>query len=351
MGEVTQYFQQETVHEILPKLKKYETQAKQYISEIIQYETTMNLYNKQEEWFLTSTQTKAEIIQAERNVYNKLADTRKQIVMDNQKIKNTIKNSYKLINNIGELFHEEIIYSITLPGSNGNITFEMPISQFLKNAVNISYTSGISLKDTSTLLNRLSQSRSQKIKKFDWNDQKNDFYNTVNYNNFLYEIRIAAAGGKIIKFNNEGTKLESFLHWVNEGWVNGGYTSQSIHHLGESAFNAMVNNLQNARDLGHNNKPYWSEGDVGNKQVKGAGADVTDTKSLKQQLLRFTTMTSLIDLNSLSKKLESTKNQVDDAGVKEVTKIINGLAHAFLHHWQFSQNDLKLMGLKISDLI
>ena len=351
MKQIEQYFKQETLNEILPKLKKYEVQAKTYIQEIIEYEqqkfTEDELIAKENEWLLAKNQTKKQIRDFEQTMYQRLANTRKQIKMNETKIKTTIVKSYKLINDIGELFHDKIIYSITLPAdANGNkISFEMPINQFLKNAVDISYTNGISLKNTDTLLNKLLKSRSKLIQTFDWQQEKNDFYNLTNYNNFLKELNIAAQGKSPIPFVNEGTKLESFFHWVNQGFAN-----KASKHLGSDEFNSMVQALKAARDLGHNSNPYWSGGDVNNKQIKGANADVVDTKSLKQQLLRFVTMTNLLDLNKLSHQLEEARTAIDEAGIEIVTKAVNGLAHAFLHHWQFSQHDLKAMGLRLSDL-
>lgn len=356
MGEIINYLQNQTAEYILSKLKDYVRKAKIYINKIDQYEKTLATTSIQGSWFLPEGKTSQKVIQAEQKVYAQLQKNRRQMLVNNNKIRQVIIDSYVLINHIAELFHEEITYSITLPPTaegETNITFEMPLSVFVKEAVTVGYATGIRLKkDASALRKQLLASTNKDISIYDWKDQKNEWYNEQNYQDFLYEIKVARQGKVDINFNKQGNQLESFFHWANANVQKRNMASLAKRaHLGQADFDSMVSELEKARVLGLNSRPYWSGGDVANKQIKGADANVTNTQSLKQQLLRFVTIATVLDLSSLEEKINSTKGSINDTCINEVTSKLNGLATTFLKGYSFSKDDVKMLGLNIDNLI
>lgn len=259
--------------------------------------------------------------------------------------------SYKLINEIGEsLTGEKIDYSITLPNNGTKISFEMSLEQFCKNAITISYGSGINLKTGKSFVTSLLKNKD--ITSYDWNQNKNKFYSAVNWQKFLYAIRIAIKGkANDIQFNNEGTKLESYFHWVDSGESE----YAKVRHLYGGAFNHMVKNLQKAIKEGHNNDPYWTKGDIKMKnkqmQIKGEGASVTSTASLKAQLLRFVMITNYLNFDHLINRIDQTKGKVTSEVKDIMEKHLEILTNQFLRTnttW-ITINDLKEL-MTINDL-
>lgn len=334
-NNIRDYLEKQTLNEILPSLKQYESDAKSCIKRIIQYENTNALTDKYQSWFLQTRNTDKRILEREHEIYDNLKKARNQVKKTD--INKTIQEAYELLNAIGELFHDEIKYSITLSKEDGTkISFEMPITQFLKNAVNITYTSGIYLRDSSALLKDLNKSRSSYIQKFDWSKNSNDndkkYYDISLYNRFLYQKRVAIKGGVDINFNTDGNELESYFHWVNEKYDLPNYdTLAKQQHLGEELFSAMVSNLKKAKQLGQNSTPFWSGGDINNLQIKGNDASVVATETLKKQLLKFVTMTSFLNLKELDKKLNAENlDRLEEIQIqKEIMKKLESFGMGF----------------------
>lgn len=348
-NNIRDYLKKQTLNEILPLLKQYESAAKSCIKKIIQYETINSLKDKEQSWFLAANNTIEDIRDREKDIYDKLRTARNQTKTID--IEKTLQDAYKLLNAIGELFHDEVQYSITLSKENGTkISFEMPIAQFLKNAVNITYTSGIYLRDSSALLKDLNQSRSSYIQKFDWSKNSNDndkkYYDISLYNRFLYQKQVAIKGGVDINFNTDGNELESYFHWVNEKYDLPNYdTLAKQQHLGEELFSAMVSNLKKAKQLGQNSTPFWSGGDVNNLQIKGNNASVVATETLKKQLLKFVTMTSFLNLKELDKKLNAENlDRLEEIQIqKEIMKKLESFGMGFSNK---GFNEISLKGIK-----
>ena len=348
-NNIRDYLEKQTLNEILPLLKQYESAAKSCIKKIIQYETINSLKDKEQSWFLAANNTIEDIRGREKDIYDKLRTARNQTKTID--IEKTLQDAYKLLNAIGELFHDEVQYSITLSKEDGTkISFEMPIAQFLKNAVNINYESGIKLRNPSALLKDLNKSRSSFIQKFNWSEKSNKddkkYYDILLYNRFLYQKRVAITGGVNIKFNNAGSELESYFHWVNQKYDLINYDILAKRqHLGEKLFSAMVENLKEVQQLGQNSTPFWSGGDVNNLQIKGNNASVVATETLKKQLLKFVTMTSFLNLKELDKKLNAENlDRLEEIQIqKEIMKKLESFGMGFSNK---GFNEISLKGIK-----
>lgn len=356
MGALADYFSKETSTLLLPQLQSFANRANVLIAKINEYEK-LNIYqnnniiselswlhgNSSKElqkqvigktgYFNQAVNTGQRLMQARQALHNQYA---------NQTIQETLIESYKLINEIGEFFTgETIYYSITLPSDHGKISFEMDINTFCKEAINVTYKSGIALKTGNTFMNSLLKNTN--VDSYEWSRNSNQFYNEANWNQFEYALKVAAQGGSPITFkakknkngessikDNQGVKLESYFHWVNNGIVQ----KAMISHLTGPTFNNMVKSLLEAAQEGGNNDPYWTQGDIKmngrQTQIKGAGASVVNTDSLKQQLFRFSMLMSYFKLDGLIEKINENRNKIADSLNEEITRRIQELGTQFL---------------------
>lgn len=356
-GEITEYFKEETeAYLIMLHLQDCGLRAQQLIQEwdLYSYNERNNPKKMIQSWINSKKRAK-DVKQYQTQVIqqifaqNRLEITRKQINYNN-----LIKESYKLLNEIGEIFTKEpIVYSITLPGEDGTkITFEMGIDAFLKYAGSIQKTR-IDIHSAKTLLKNLESDEAQRdgVMKYDWSDSENEFYNLQNFNSFLYGIGIAWHGGVIIPFTNEGTQLESYLHYINSHNDFSLIEAAETNHLGGTNFNTMVYALNDARNKGHNSDPFWTGGDVNNRQIKGKGAQAASIATLKAQLLRFVTLMNTPDFSQLSNIVNQQADSINNYGNKVLTRALNTLGTIFMQGTGITTADLSNLGVNINDLI
>lgn len=312
---------------ILSELKQCQNEAEQLLQQWSIYEYNTKAQNKIDKGIIN------ELVYSKKRD-NKIKEFQKEILHEIMKKKleikkneitrdKLLKDSYILLNRIGELFTgEPIEYSITIISSvtGERVTFTMGIEEFLTYAVSFQNTR-ISMHQDS-LEERLEKAnlKDSNITKFDWTNEKNNsMYNNYYLNLYYYGVAIITQGGSSIigldlENGNEGNNLEAYLHFaINKD--NFSIIEQAkLVHLGKDNFNTLRENLQSARDQAYSKQkggatPFWGGGDIGNIQVKFFGADVASIETLKNQLLRFVTMSRIIDFSKLENKIKSTAPQ------------------------------------------
>ena len=267
----------------------------------------------------------------------RMAEMRMEMAAQEVITNSIINEGYRILNEIGESIRgEPITYSITITGSgdwgsvgnsvNQAITWEVDYSVFSK--LIKTGTKRLTLKDSATIMeqleslwieqaseNMLQQLEGQPIgqqtlfKRKEWSQQE------INqYQSFHTHARRKRNNGKQIWYNR-GQTLEAYLRWIKEKVSNSKYTRDM----------AMV-------DTAANNLPFYAGGDIGNIQVKGMNASVSNIDTMISTLVE--TQGLLHQIISQSQKLSNDVSQVE---ADSINADIDAAIAALLVKYGFSQ--------------
>ena len=249
------------------------------------------------------------------NAYSRLDDAYNNILREKDEVigQKLITEGYVLMNSIGEsLRGDKINYSITIPDSNTYITWTGSMQEFIGTWDGKHYTGGMVnfstkrmvLKKKDTLLKQ-----SKDNPKWErWNEDKIQIYEA-------FKKRFKNGNINEDKWSkvNQGNMLEAFSRFYDNNISN--YNPNVIlaqidsGYLDEILEEAMLETLSNIN-------PFWAGGDIGDTQIKGAGASVTNLSSLIYQLNRTRTLMHSI----LLKGPQSSKNKPQISGITEAVK-------------------------------
>ena len=293
-----------------------------------------------------------------------------KMAKDDMTFQELVKESYKILNQVGEVFNGQVSYSITLQSktTNENITFIMDLKTFLDNVVNITSDRMLLKEKSADSLSKELKSK-EGVEIFDWRETKHEsskyyteMYNTIYWNLYNYALAILITGGDGLNFSTEGNKLESYFHYMYDRQDIGGnayftIVEQAKHvHLGRELYNQLKEDMIKSRNKGQNKgdggaKPFWAGGDVGELQVKGKKAKVAYISTLKRQLIRFAKILSTIKLNALKDKVENYGEDINRFCTEEVKNAVDTLVR-IINVKDLNIDDLKkLEAINFNDLL
>ena len=245
-----------------------------------------------------------------------------------------INDGYRILNEIGESIRgEKIKYSITITGSGDWGSIGSPVNQVITWEVDYDVfskliktgTKRLTLKDSTTIMSQLEemwieQTTENMLNQIEGNlpDQQTLFkrkewsQKEINqYQNFhSYARRTRQERGKQI-FYNRGQTLEAYLRWIGD---RAKYTRDT----------AMI-------ETAANNLPFYAGGDIGNIQVKGMNASVSNIDTMISTLVDTQRQLHLI-INE-SQKLSQDVSQVD---AKQINTNINAAIQSLLSKYGFN---------------
>ena len=263
---------------------------------------------------------------------NEVSEMYKNLRLAKQHINNqlVLTEGYTLLNTIGEKIRgEEILYSITMSqtgaalsagsaATGGVITWKVPLEEFL---TLLTFSSRrIMLKKSSTLYkmaDKIMQQNNNSDVFEKWSEEK-----LASFALFNRQIRRWSQWANI----NEGNALEAFFRFCGKD-----LSVQSVEYSEDSEYwrslyNAMYSTMK---------KPdkFFMGGDIGNEQIKGLSASVTNLDTLIQNLtevLQILQKTSAVD-EVLSKRVkkkflsefEKQQDQTIEAVIDELLKFFS----------------------------
>ena len=254
-----------------------------------------------------------------------------------------ITEGYMLMNQIGEMVRgDEILYSVTIPQSGGYVTWTGNIKEFIGEWDGEHYQGGLVsfsssrmvLKKQNTLRNQLihSSKKVQKGSSQGWKKEKVDAFGITVLADKL-SVGFKNNNSILNKWSklNQGNLLEAFSriydkHMSNEN-PNAILAQIESGYLDELLEEAMEETLRN-------NDPFWTGGDIGEYQLKGAGASVTNLSQLIYQLNKTRTMISaILTKKTISSNSKKTNVQVTAEVEKIITKEIDKLIEDLLKYF------------------
>lgn len=334
MGEIFEYFKNQTYSQISARLNQYGQQAAQLLQIIEQKEAKLasqkkfqaktNEYNildslerKQHHWIQGSEQLQA--------IESYLIDKREQIQLNKAYL-----DGYKLLNEIGHYINQESWdYTIVLFGEQ-NVTLSLPMEEFLK--FTHFTTEGVVLDSKASILGRLAEIEQGTITNWEsgQDQQGNKLFNTSEYNisaykDYQYVLNRAKAilsqGHADLKIAsyNQGQRLEGYLAYMENEETRADNIArlsairyiafhQSVKHLGGSDFTDLHNMILDvlmAIQKQTNTRGFWSGGDVQKYgQIKGENASVFSFSTIRNQLKRVSLLLTTLDWSALQEGIE-----------------------------------------------
>ena len=263
---------------------------------------------------------------------NEVSEMYKNLRLAKQYINNQLilTEGYTLLNTIGEKIRgEEILYSITMSktgaalsagsaATGGVITWRVPLQEFL---TLLTFSSRrIMLKKSSTLYKMAEKIMSQNTNSdaFEkWSEEK-----LASFALFNMQIRRWSQWANV----NEGNALEAFFRFCGKDLSirNVEYSENSEYW--RSLYNVMYSTMK---------KPdkFFVGGDIGNEQIKGLSASVTNLDTLIQNLtevLQILSKTSNVDevlskrvRKNFTQKFQEQQNKTIEEVIEELTKFFS----------------------------
>lgn len=347
MGETFQYFKNQTLIELQNKLQNYSLQARLLYQEITTKETFYEqIYAKQQQLYNqlnTSRNRPWEQGSFElQQVESQLIEAR-----NNLQLNKLYLDGYRLLNEIGEYFHQTWDYSVTLFGET-SYTFQMGMEDFL--SISHATVEGFRLNNKASILEAMKTTQIKNVIQWDTKESRKQGYNTQMFKNYNYAIDRAKSilsRGKASTINrftfNAGERLEGYLAYIEKGQI---YRKKlqleqihdiayrkAIKHLGNENFNILrdqVINLLTELNEQTNTRGFWSGGDTaGHGQIKGENASVFSFSTIRNQLLRISVLFNNINFDKLLEKRKDVKNLAIQNLDKKTQEIINEVISAF----------------------
>lgn len=353
MGEIFEYFKDQTYQDISNQLNNYGVQAEALLSQIDIKESILsksqlfnnvnNIYNE-----LNKTERNSrhwiqgsELLQATENY---LIQKRNQMQLNYLYLQ-----GYKLLNQIGHYINQTSWdYTVVLFGEH-SVTLSLQLDEFLKFT---HFTAeGMVLDTKDSILNRLGEIQNGTIT--EWEKTDNPYsseYNLTAYKNYQYTIDRAKAilvQGKADsgRFSfNQGERLEGFLAYMEDEQkrflriaklqaIKEIAFKQSSRHLGLSVFNhlhTMIQEVLDALRSQTNQRGFWSGGDIKKYgQVKGENATVFKFSTIRNQLDRVSQLLINIDFSPLQEGLSRAGPKAAQILKQKANNKINELINVF----------------------
>lgn len=265
----------------LPSIDAWLNRANEYINKNNSLSLTVGAMNA-----LTEIQ--------ERNIaYDNLENAYLEVLNEAQEVEGAklIAEGYKLMNHIGETLRgDQIIYSVTIPYDGTYITWNGTMDEFIGKWNGSQYTGMVNfskrrmyLKSTKNLLTKYNEQYPTWTK---WGKDKTDAFES-----FINRIRYSGQFDQWKKVN-KGNMLEAFSRIYSQN-KDISYKDIDAGYLDYLITDVMKETLQNT-------DPFWSGGDIGAEQLKGANASVTNVSQLIYQLNDTRNMMQSILLKSPS---------------------------------------------------
>lgn len=346
MGEISQYFKDQSQQDILVSLQQYQQQAIQ-IRQTIQQ--AINDYNKT----IIDNQSVSTLL----NVFDSMNKfTSESSLLRNQLLKARISTNlnkayidgYRFLNDVGKYFSgKSWDYSITLFGRK-NITFHMTLDQFLEFG-EFHLKSGFRLMTGKKSM--LAQAAKLGIQGEEWS---NDASNETRYNTALfaaYRGAIQYARKVLRQANkrayNEGQILEGYFAFSEDtknlsllSRIAKATDTAKISHLGKSKytdlrdtysqFTEQRKQIYESLQTQTNTRGFWTGGDTEEEgQVKGIGAGIFAENTIINQLDKFINITSALNFDKLNSTIASYAGEGKQALLDRIQQILNTVKTSF----------------------
>lgn len=252
---------------------------------------------------------------------------KKRVAKDALMNQSLMTEGYVLLNQIGEsLRGEEILYSVTvtktgkalssgMSGTGGVYTWKVPLSEFLKM---VNFTSRrMTLKSSSSLYKMLQQKINEgevvPDEYEEWTEQQ-----LQSYSLFTGQIRSYKQWNKV----NEGNILEAFLRYTKDY---GTPMFSKSNDYWRGIYNSMFNTMKSP-------DKFFVGGDIGNEQIKGLNASVTNLNSL---ILNIEKLWNILKVNPNTQNIvssyykKSAKSSLNEEIQKSQDEVVDNLLKFF----------------------
>lgn len=217
----------------------------------------------------TKRMTADQLMRAFQDQYKKTQVAKAQL-----NTKNILIEGYTILNHIGEqIRNEEILYSVTITGDKKLIsqsakvyTLKIPESEFIK-LLNLNVGS-LKLKSPKTIFNKYKgqlEGEEDGLEYEIWSQVKQEAFSLFNN-----QVRIDKWRWSQI---NEGNVLEGFLRFTGNGVNIANVRWDKESNYWRSVYYTMQNTMKNP-------DAFYQGGDIGNEQIKGLYASITNIKTL-----------------------------------------------------------------------
>lgn len=362
MGEIAEYFKQETLTEITQHLQVFRAQAQSLLAKIDAAEKLYNnmlarseelgqayedLYNDQR-WYINSRE--------KLNAYSVINKYREQVSLNSFYLE-----GYRLLNEMGHYFHGNWNYTIVLFGQN-NYTFQMNEEEFLSSNENGGYNyieataTGFRLKAYDRTQSQLMAEQlmnvnsDHMIEQHAWDEE--DMTSFKNYNYIINKARAILMQGranppnveeaakkatKVARYNR-GQRTEGYLALMEQqqlGYLNtiAMAVRASVRHLGEAQFSDLCNQVKEFYNLlkeQTNTRGFWTGGDTaGHGQIKSTGATIFDFDTIRTQLLKVIGLFENIDLSGIEQNVENAQGPAANILNEKVQEVLSNIMAGF----------------------
>lgn len=348
MGEIYEQLKSETLPEISTKLRFYSMQAKNLYNQIEQQEQLYKQQQQQiEQYNKAKENEKLKPWEYETKGSLTLQEARENLInlRENLNLNTLYLNGYKLLNEIGHYFHGEWNYTIVLFGET-SYTFTLSEEDFIQ--MTHAEVEGFRLNDSMSIINQLKNT--QAATKWDTEEAKQKGYDTKIWNNYKYVIKrakkILARGQKDVNIRtkfNSGEQLEGYLALIEQNQIQElqiclenlheiAY-NKAIEHLGLEKFNLLhmyTYDIITALNRQTNQRGFWTGGDTKKHgQIKGQNASVFSFSTIRNQLLKVSSLFEKINFSKLVEKMQQAKPEAKKSLLNQATKIMKEVTAGF----------------------
>ena len=346
MGEISQYFKDQSQQDILVSLQQYQQQAIQirqtiqqaiddYNNTIINNQpvnTLLNVFDSMNKFTAESNLLRTQLLKARIS-----ANLNKAYI-----------DGYRFLNDVGKYFSgQSWDYSITLFGRK-NITFHMTLDEFLQFG-EFHLKSGFRLMTSKKSI--LEQASKMGIQGKEWS---NDANNETRYNTALFAAYRGAIqyARKVLRQSNkraynEGQILEGYFAF-SENVKNLSLLSRiakitdmaKISHLGKSKymdlrdvyskFTEQRKQIYESLRTQTNTRGFWTGGDTEEEgQVKGIGAGIFSEDTIINQLDKFINITNTLNFDKLNSTIASYAGEGKQALLDRIQQSLDSIKFSF----------------------
>lgn len=344
MGEIFEYFKDQTLPEIQNKINNFAQKAQQLKNEIRtledQYKRINEIHNWAEQYNSLLKEEKVKIWQIEKYGSSQLNAARENLInlRQNLGLNEKYLEGYKLLNEIGHYFHGMWQYTIVL-FDKSSYTFTLSEEEFLK--ITHAEVEGFMLNDKMTIINQLKNTQAATL--WDSEEGLKKGYKKSAWTDYKYIIRraqaILAQGGYPVAQYSQGQILEGYLALSQNLEAIGELQGISNivkkarrRHLFDEFFDLQKMVLDYYKQLSEqtNTRGFWTGGDTTQHgQIKGENASIFKFSTILNQLDKVQKLFDNINFSKLQQKIEQAKPEMKQSLQHETQQVINKVISAF----------------------
>lgn len=349
MGEIYNYFKQNTFVDILPKINEFRNDAGELLNKIFiakEFLKHNDEYNKALNQYYDLLAV--EKVKPWQQGSEKYELAKQQIIKTRQSIQlnKYYKDGYELLNRIGHFFNGEWDYTIVLFGET-SYTFKMTMEDIL--SVSQADVAGFRLMDKGTILEKMKETQIERIE-WDTEEGLEKGYSTKDFKLYNYAIergkQILSQGNSGISMRlnfNAGERLEGFLAMVERkdrissiNILKEIYDiayRRSVKHLGANQFNTLredIFTILSQLNEQTNQRGFWTGGDTKEHgQIKGENASLFSFSTIENQLKKVTLLFNNLNFEKLQEKVDEGKEQGKPILQEKIDAVLNKLLSGF----------------------